>query len=291
MSILICFAGWLLTPAISLADVPVATVNGQTLSERDVAFLGLLRGIDLKDKTARESAIRQLIDRQLVRQFLDKRKIAANADTVDLQVQQLEELVRRRDGDPKAVFAKLGVSTEQVRSELSLPLAWQAYVEQTVTPDQIRKHFDEHRAELDGTRVHVLHLFRKATSAGDVAAAETLLKTVRGNVEQKQTTFAAAVKQHSQSPSASDGGDVGWIVGRGKLPDELTTAALKLQPGELAGPIRTPFGVHLIQVTEREPGQLSPEDARPQILTQLSDQMWSRTVADERSRAKIIPIK
>jgi len=46
--------------------------------------------------------------------------------------------------------------------------------------------------------------------------------------------------------------------------------------------------VHLIQVTEREPGQLSPEDARPQILMRLSDQMWSQTIADERSRAKIV---
>ncbi|MDZ4685156.1 MAG: peptidylprolyl isomerase, partial [Planctomycetaceae bacterium] len=230
MSILLCLVGWLVSPAIGVADLPVATVNGQTLSERDVTFLALLRGIDLKDKAARESVIRQLIERQLIRQFLDKRKIAANPDAVDLQVHQLEELVRRRDGEPKAVFAKLGVTAEQVRSELSLPLAWQAYVEQTVTPEQIRSHFDEHRAELDGTRVRVLHLFRKATSAGDIAAAEALLKTVRNDVEQKRTTFAAAVKQHSQSPSANDGGDVGWIVGRGKLPDELTTAAIKLQP-------------------------------------------------------------
>lgn len=279
---------WCLLIAIAAGDAPVVTINGKALTERDLTFQNLLRGIDLKDKAARESIIQQLIERQLIRQFLDKRKISANADAVDLQVHQLEELVRRRDGDPKAVFAKLGVSVEQVRSELSLPLAWQAYVEQTVTPEQIRKHFDEHRAELDGTRVHVLHLFRKATSDGDIAAAETLLNTVRGDVEQKRTTFPAAVKQHSQSPSAAEGGDVGWIVGRGKLPDELTTAALKLQPGELAEPIRTSFGVHLIQVTEREPGQLSPEDARPQILARLSDQLWLQAVADEHSRAKIV---
>lgn len=288
MSFLICLAGWLMIPALGAADVLVATVNGRALTTRELEFLALLRGGDLQNSSQRDRLVQQLIDRQLIRQFLDKRKIVPNDAAIELQLQLLEDLIRKRESEPKDVFAKIGLTPEQVRSELGLSLAWQAYVEQTVSPEQIRAEFNKHRAELDGTRVHVWHLFRKATTDAEVADAETLLKSVRRDIEQKRTTFAAAVKQHSQSPSASTGGDVGWIVGRGQLPDEVTTAALRLKPGELAGPIRSPLGMHLVQVTECEPGQLSPEDARPQILTRMADQMWAATVADERARAKIV---
>jgi hypothetical protein len=271
------------------ADAPIATVNGRTLTEQDLALFGLFHSVDpAAAAVVREQHVRELIERQLVRQFLERRKVSVPAESVALRVHQLEETLRSRGDDPPAVYARLGVTAEQVRNAVALPLMWKAHVELAVTSAQIRQHFDEHRSELDGTRVRVQHLFRKATSPGEVATAESLLKMVRSDVEQKRIKFTDAVKQHSQSPSANEGGDVGWIAGRGKLPDELTAAALKLQPGELAGPIRSPFGVHLIQVTEREPGQLSPEDARPQILDRLSQRLWSDTVADERSRSKIV---
>jgi parvulin-like peptidyl-prolyl isomerase len=73
----------------------------------------------------------------------------------------------------------------------------------------------------------------------------------------------------------------------GRLPEEVTLAALGLRPGQLAGPLSSAFGLHLIQVTERQPGQLSLEDARPQILERLSAQLWRDTVSKERATANI----
>lgn len=286
MSALICLTGWLLTLPMTQPDAPVATVNGRAITDQDLALVALLRGVD--PAKGREALVQQLIERELVRQFLERRKVEVPTEAVDLQLRQLDEQLRQRGEDPSAVFEKLGVMAEQVRREVALPLLWKSYVELAVTAPQIRTYFDEHRSELDGTRVRVRHLFRKAATPDEVAAVETLLKSVRKDVEQGRTTFEDSVRQHSQAPSASAGGDVGWIIGRGKLPDELTTAALQLRAGELAGPIRTSFGVHLIQVAEREPGQLSPEDARPQILDRLSQQLWADTVANERSRAKIV---
>lgn len=280
-------ASLLAVAAFAADPAPVVSVNGQTLTERDLEFLRLLRGVEGRDPVERESLLQQLVDRQLIRQFLDSRKIVPPAEAIDGRWAQLEEQIRRRDADPAAVLSKMGLTTDQVRKELSLSLAWQTYVEQIVTPQQLRAYFAEHRAELDGTRMKVSQVFRKASTPADVSAAESLLAGLRKDIEQQRTTFAEAARQHSQSPSGADGGDAGWIIGRGKLPDEVTLAALKLSPGELAGPLRSPFGLHLIQVTAREPGQLSPEDARPQILRRLSDDLWNETVAKERLRARI----
>ena len=59
----------------------------------------------------------------------------------------------------------------------------------------------------------------------------------------------------------------------------------------VADPVRSEYGVHLIQVTERQPGQLSLEDARPQILIALRDQLWRSTADRLRMTAKIVRSK
>ncbi|MEX0727236.1 MAG: peptidyl-prolyl cis-trans isomerase, partial [Planctomycetaceae bacterium] len=60
---------------------------------------------------------------------------------------------------------------------------------------------------------------------------------------------------------------------------EITQTAFRLQPGELSEPFHSPFGVHLIVVTDRQPGQLSLEDVRAQVLEELGQNLWSETVA------------
>lgn len=265
---------------------PAVSINGKPVSAEAWAYLTLTRGAPLA--TTEPRLIEQLIDRELLRGFLDQQKVVAEADVVDLRMLELEELIRRRGGEPAAVFAKLGLNVDQVRKELALGVAWERYVEQTVSVPQLQAHFDAHRAELDGTRVQAQQVFRKATSAADQAAAETLLAQVRGEIVAGKLTFSQAAEQYSQAPSGKQGGDVGWIVGLGQLPAEVARAALQLEPGKISSPVRTPLGVHLVMVTEKQAGQLSLEDVRPQILEQIAADLWSRTASQLRQSARIV---
>lgn len=280
---------WLAVSAI-VADpeAVIATVNGQSITVRDVDFLALSRGVtnaQLPDQ--REPLIELLIERQLIRSFLSDKKVSPDPDRLDLQIHHLEELARRRQEDPATLFPKLGLTPERLKSELGLPLAWAAYIEKSVTTAERAQYFAEHRSELDGTRVRVRRIFRKATDDAARAAAERLLMSVKADLLAKKLSFEEAVRKHSEAPSKDQGGDVGWIGGRGRLPDELTLPALKLNVGDMAGPLRSAFGVDLIQVTEREPGQLSLEDARPLILEHFANVRWKTTVAEQRAVAKI----
>ena len=203
----------------------------------------------------------------------------------------MEEAIRQGGEDPQKAFTKLGLTNAQLRHELGLTLAWQVYVQQTAAETTLQKYFAEHRSELDGTRVLVRQIFRKSPADApdaDRQAAEKLLTRLKAQIEAKQTTFEDAARQHSQAPTADRGGEVGWVSAPGRLPEEVTVAVLKMMPGQLAGPIRTAFGLHLIQVTERQAGQLSVEDARPVILERLAGQWWKETVERERAAAKIV---
>ncbi|MEO0478067.1 MAG: peptidylprolyl isomerase [Planctomycetota bacterium] len=62
--------------------------------------------------------------------------------------------------------------------------------------------------------------------------------------------FAALAKEHSQCPSGQKGGDLGSF-GRGQMVPEFDTACFDGPVGEVQGPVKTQFGFHLLEVTER----------------------------------------
>jgi len=62
--------------------------------------------------------------------------------------------------------------------------------------------------------------------------------------------FEALAQQHSSCPSGKDGGSLGTF-GRGQMVPEFDTACFEGTVGEVQGPIKTQFGYHVVQVTER----------------------------------------
>ena len=274
----------------------VAKVNGKAITAGDVEFAAVTQQVKPEDRAAREAQlIERLIERQLVREFLAKRKIQAPADDVQFQIQHAESVLKKLGEDPEAFLAKLGYTSERLKQELGLPLAWQVYVRQTVTTPQVREFFEQHRAEFDGTQLRARQVFlkRDATkvdaraSEADVAALVTRLKKLREQIVSGKLSFPDAAKQFSEAPSRDQGGDVGRFGFRGKLPAPVAHAAFALKVNDISEPIVSTFGVHLIQVTERHPGDLSLEDVRPQIVERLADQLWQATITRERATAKI----
>ena len=276
------------------ADDParvVVTVNGTAITVGDVNFMATTRQVKPEDRTGREpKLVEELIDRQLIREFLAKRKFAAPADELAFQIYEAEAAVKKHGDDPAVLLAKLGYTPERLKSELGLPLAWQAYIRHTVTLPQTKEYFEQHRAELDGTRLRARQIFLKLPAMpteADVAAGTTRLKNLRSQIAAGKISFVDAAKKHSESPSKEQGGDVGVFGFRGKLPSPVVRAAFALKVHEISEPVVTAFGVHLIQVTERMPGDLSLEDVRQQIYERLSEQLWTDTISRERKAAKI----
>lgn len=269
----------------------VVKVNGTAITEGDVDFIATTRQLKPEQRAEQESKlIDELVDRQLVREFLARRKISAPADELGFQIQQAEDAIKKHGDDPVTLLSKLGYTPERLKTELGLPLAWQAYVRQTVTLPQTKEYFETHRAELDGTQLRARQIFLKLPpnpTEADQAAKRSQLKELRSQIESGKLTFADAARKHSESPSKDQGGDVGLFGARGKLPTPVTRAAFGLKVNELSEPIVSTFGVHLIQVTERLPGDLSLEDVRSEIISKLSDQLWADTVRNERKSAKI----
>ncbi len=67
---------------------------------------------------------------------------------------------------------------------------------------------------------------------------------------QKGAPFQALARQFSQSVTAANGGDLGWIRA-GQSSVEIEAAIGKLNPGELSQPIRSISGYHIMLLRER----------------------------------------
>lgn len=283
----------LIAPGFADADESgyVAQVDGQKISIRDVTFLAELRGEPL-DRGAKipDRVVEEAIDRTLIRQFLAGRKVTAHPELLAQQLQQVEALIRRRQEEPEAFLKRLGFTQEQLEQELSLPLAWAEYVRRTVPATQIRQYFDEHRSEFDGTKIRARHIvlqLPKDASPKDLEIRQQRLAAVRKEILAGNRDFAAAARETSESPSKETGGDLGVIPFRGRIPASVAQAAFRLQAGEITEPVVSPFGVHLVFVEERIPGQLSLEDARPQILEVFGKELWEQTAKQQRGKVKI----
>jgi PPIC-type PPIASE domain len=269
----------------------LAQVNGVPITAGDVEFAATTQHVKPEERVRRDpELLERLIERQLVRGFLAGRKIAVPEDDLSFQIHQVEDAIKKHAEDPATLLPKLGYTPKRLKEELGLPLAWQVYVRQTVTLPQTKEYFEQHRAELDGTQLRARQIFLKLPAGAgdaDVSAKIAKLKDVRSQISLGKLSFADAAKQFSESPSKEQGGDVGRFGFRGKLPEPVVRAAFALKVDEISEPVVSTFGVHLIQVTERQPGDLSLEDVRPVIVERLSEQLWAETIERERTSAKI----
>jgi peptidyl-prolyl cis-trans isomerase C len=63
--------------------------------------------------------------------------------------------------------------------------------------------------------------------------------------------FAEVAREHSQCPSGQRGGELGTF-GRGQMVKEFEDVVFSADVGVVQGPVKTQFGYHLIEVTERD---------------------------------------
>ncbi|MDL1860922.1 molecular chaperone SurA [Betaproteobacteria bacterium PRO7] len=112
------------------------------------------------------------------------------------------------------------------------------------------------------------------------------LQDLRDRVVRGGQDFGQLARLHSVDPSATRGGDLGWLYPGDTVP-EFERAMNQLKPGEVSEPVQSPFGWHLIQVlerrTEESPIERNRLAARQALRDRKADeayQEWLRQLRD-----------
>ena len=136
------------------------------------------------------------------------------------------------------------------------------------------------------TQTRARHILIRPSEIVSEDEALRRLREIRQRVEGGSGDFAELARQYSVDGSAGRGGDLGWIYPGDTVP-EFERAMNALAPGQISDPVRTPFGVHLIQVIERRTDEASPDRVR-QVARQAlrarrieeAQQDWLRQLRD-----------
>lgn len=121
----------------------------------------------------------------------------------------------------------------------------------------------------------VRHILLSLPSDADesmVADAQNKLLDIRRQIE-SGASFESMAQEFSEDPgTAGIGGDLGFIS-RGIMDPAFESATFLLEAGELSQPVRSAFGLHLIQVSEIREGQTrSFEQVKSQLKTEVQNQ-------------------
>lgn len=269
----------------------LVTVNGAPITAGDLEFGYLLRRVGTDDRRkARKPIMEQLIDQRLMQEFLKERKVMVPDEEVAAQIARINTVIQRNGDEPANVLPKLGFTPERLKQEVTGMLGWTLYARRMIPDKQLRDYWQDHKAELDGTQVRASHLLIMTSAAADSVDRKDAVKklaALRSDILAGKLTFAEAVKAHSQAASKTTDGDVGFFSYRGKMPVEFTRPAFELKTGDISAPIQTPFGVHLIKVTERKAGDLSLEDVRNEVLQRVQQALRDEILRDLRGKATI----
>ena len=277
-------------PKRPAASPALVKVDGKSITEADLGRMFATRGVpEQLQPEMRKAFLDRLVEEALIRQFLAARKISVDKEIIDEQVQKLRRLIERK-GNFEEHLARTGYTLESLREEFALSLNWKAYLAQVVTEDQIQQYFDAHHAELDGTKLRASHILIKVPTGKEnpeLDAARKKLEGLREEIVAGKISFADAARKYSEAPSADKGGDVEFFAYQGKMPEAFSKVAFGLMPGEVSQPFTTQFGVHLCVVTDRQAGDISPEDVRSDVLGRIAQDLWTEKAAELRTRAKI----
>jgi peptidyl-prolyl cis-trans isomerase SurA len=177
----------------------------------------------------------------------------------NITLSQLPEALRQQGIDYPAY-------REDVRKEITLTVLRQRDVLQhiSVTPREIDQFLDKQsKTPSERSEYNVSHILIAVGQEASQAQLEAATKRAQDVYERAKNgeDFAKLAVSYSNSQTALDGGSLGWRKGS-ELPTFLSEIIVKLKPGEVSEPLRTPSGFHIVRLNQTRGGgsEASVED-------------------------------
>src|ERR1700744_3880848 len=222
-----------------------------------------------------ESVLRQQVLERLVLQEIQAQRAKHVGLTIsDEQLNgALQEIAQRNkipfDQLPTALSAQ-GVDYKQyresMRKELTLSTLRQRDViaHINVSPHELEQFLAREQSAAANDEFNVSHILLSLPAAATPEQLEEISRKAQDVASRagKGEDFGQLALANSNSQTALDGGQLGWRKGA-QLPQFILDLVVKMKPGEVSAPVRTPSGFHIVRLNERRSGEA------PVIINQI----------------------
>jgi len=219
----------------------IAKVNNSVISEDDfhkeISLIPEWARKNFSGKEGKERFLQELINKELIYQ-----------DAINRGLQNDRELAEKIEE-----FRKMSLLTIVLKQEIE--------EKAEVTESEIKEFYDGNPENFKtGEEVRARHILVDT----EEKANDILNSIIKGE------GFTELAKTFSMDKgSAQNGGDLGFFS-RGRMIPEFEETAFSLKKGEPSKPVKTTYGYHIIEVTDkREGSQIKFEEAKENIKNQL----------------------
>ena len=250
-----------------------AVVNEDAISVLDVRertnIIFATTGITDTPETRRRimpQVLRTLIDETLQLQEAVRQGIVLE----DIDLGFAYGLVEKNLGLPAGQLVSFlqynNLSQESLDRQLTAEIAWNELVSRRMRSDEVSEEdVDEEMARLAATANEPAYLLAEMFLAVDEPEREAEIEANMRRLREavlSGASFPQLARQFSQSASAANGGDLGWIA-QSQLPEDLVPVVTTMEVGALSEPARVIGGYSLMLLRERRMGmEVDPMDAR-----------------------------
>ncbi len=291
--------GGAVTAARAQADpkTVVATVNGQTVTMAEVNTVLKARPLpvelpEAKKKEMVAQVVYMLIDGRLWEQYLHKNGPRVDKAEVEKRMAELREAVKKAGKTMDDYYKDSGQDEAGVRAGIVSVLQWDAIARAKISDADVKRYYDENKDFFDGVTVRASHIMLKVPANApdaDKQAARDKLLAIRAHVVAGQLDFAEAARRYSQCVTAPDGGDLGLFPRKMVVDENIARAAFALPVNGVSDVVATDYGLHLIKVTERRPGDQPSDFAKIKDVVRdfCTEELRLAVLAQQRKAADV----
>jgi len=274
--------------SIAAAAAVAVKVNGRNITAGDIARQEnmLFDQVKSLDSTRVQGMIpqikKQAVENSINRILLEQAVAGLGLTVPPAQVDERIAGYRQNFVSEEAFqadLAKQGLTIDQLKGEVEIGMkAEDLFKRRTAnipaaTDKELREFYNGNKERFQQSeRVRASHILLTVNKedAPEVRAqkkkeAEQVLAEIK-----KGADFAEMARKHSGCPSKEQGGDLGFFE-RGSMVPEFESVAFTLKKGEMSGVVETPFGYHIIKVTDHAQPSTVPFDQVKQNIAQGLD--------------------
>jgi peptidyl-prolyl cis-trans isomerase SurA len=257
------------------------------------------RGAELaaKIKEARQAALKDLIDRQLIIQAFKKEGYQIPDHFLD---EQVKEIIQENFGGDRNTFVKtlqaqnytLGEfkKTELEKMIVQAMRSKNAKLETLISPNRIQDYYRKHRDEFTSKQQIKLRLIMIPARPSDQGAQKSMAEEILSKLV-NGAEFDRMAQIYSEDSTRDLGGDWGWID-RGTLAAPLEKVAFNLSVGKISNIIDVGGNYYILKVEDKRGGVTRPftevrNDIEKKLLQEEAQNKQERWLASLREKAYI----
>ena len=241
---------WILSLTLATGVLALTACNGASGDVVVKSEAGDITKDDLynamKDK-AGQSVLQELIYSKVLS---DKYEVTDKE--VDAKVKEMKDQLGENF---EMALLQSGFEDEAALKEtLKTNLLIEKAVVKDISDEDVKKYYEEnYKPEIKARHILV--------------ADEAKAKEIKAKLDAGEDFAKLAKENSTDTQSAEQGGDLGWF-GAGKMVPAFEEAAYKLKVNEISQPVKSDYGYHIIQVTDKKEKQ-SFEEVKDEMKEQL----------------------